>query len=152
MQINQQKLLIASNLGLHILNLSQTQGRDLKVSDIKQTSLPQISVNRLCKRDETIWIGTDNGLYKTYLESDNLHILDIYKHDPANLRSISGHIINDFLVNDKQQLWIGSYYGGLSLYDEDSNDFINYTYNPEIKGGISSSIVNCLFVDDFDIM
>ncbi|MDX2432824.1 MAG: two-component regulator propeller domain-containing protein [Bacteroides sp.] len=152
LQINEEKILLASNLGLYLMKVVQDGRGGLMLSYLEPTSFPRQAVNRICARDETIWIGSQMGLHKAFLDSDQLLIIENYLPDPGNPESLQGNNVTDLLVDINNQLWIGTQYGGLSVYNESGNDFTNYISNPLLDGTLSSSMVNCLYEDEFDII
>jgi len=76
-----------------------------------------------------LWIGTNEGL--NVLRSDFSRIDWIKPRGESREERFSEKrfpkIINCVLEDGSGIIWIGSYYGGLTRYDRDSNTFVNYT-------------------------
>ncbi|NDW08694.1 two-component regulator propeller domain-containing protein [Dysgonomonas sp. 520] len=84
-----------------------------------------------CK-DGTIWIGTKgDGLYlleprASEKESFNITHFTNNANDP---NSVSSNNIYSLLEDNEGRLWIGTYGGGLNLYDKKNSRFINHQNN-----------------------
>ncbi|MDR2408623.1 MAG: response regulator [Bacteroidales bacterium] len=75
-----------------------------------------------------IWIGTKgNGLY--FLEerkdkSNSYHIKN-YKNNPSDTYSLSNNNVYSVHEDNKGYIWIGTYGGGINLFDKNNGQFIN---------------------------
>lgn len=49
----------------------------------------------------------------------------IYKDDPNNSNDLSGNNVLSLFEDDFGRIWIGTFYGGLNIYDPKSNTFLN---------------------------
>jgi signal transduction histidine kinase/ligand-binding sensor domain-containing protein/FixJ family two-component response regulator len=103
-------------------------------------------------KNNILWIGTRNGLYKGIIDNRTMHILEEYRNLPNQPGSISDNSVLDIALGKENDLWIGTENGGLSRYNSDSDSFTNFRYNPHNPEGISSSQVNCIYVDDFNVV
>ena len=87
------------------------------------TSFPSIRVYSLLEdQKENIWIGSDAGLFRYNLKTSQL---DVFKHDPADLQSLTNDKVNHLMMDQQGTLWIGTG-GGL-------NKMISGTENNEPK-------------------
>lgn len=88
-----------------------------------------------------IWIGTQNGLnlYDGYQ-------FRIFYHNPADSNSISANQIN-CLIEDGNEIWIGTDLGGLNRYNRFTNRFIRYRNDPEQPNSLLSDFVSSLYLD-----
>lgn len=76
-----------------------------------------------------IWIGTKGDGIFLLKPKDNTYesfTIEHYKNDPNNVFSLSNNHIYSIHEDSKGQIWIGSYGGGLNLFDRENNKFINY--------------------------
>ncbi|WP_114940160.1 hybrid sensor histidine kinase/response regulator transcription factor [Mucilaginibacter endophyticus] len=85
-------------------------------------------------KDLNIWIATASGLYKT----DSGHNkITVYKKEQG-LKSTD---INCIYQDTKRRIWVGSYYGGLTLYDAAREKFTAYT---EREGLTNNNVLSIL--------
>jgi len=95
--------------------------------------------------DGLIWIGTEvfglvvyNPLNKTY---------NWYINNPNNKNSIVHNSIESITQDLKGNIIIGTL-GGISIYNKEQNNFINYTYKFNDKYHLNNDFVNCLYADE----
>lgn len=73
-----------------------------------------------------LYIGTKgDGLYHLTPKSESEYTIIHYKNDPNDSYSLSSNNIYTFYKDDYHHFWIGSYGGGLNLWDGHSNRFLN---------------------------
>ena len=141
--------LLASTTGLYRLSLGEGKGE----SEIKaETIIPETDVSSLALHNNLICIGTHEGLYKTILEGNRLRLFKTHLHNPSDPASISSNHITDLLVGNDNRLWVSSWFGGLSLYNEEEETFTNFPWDPSSEDGISSNMMNCVFEDSFNVL
>ena len=99
-------------------------------------------VSSICEGDNgDIWIGTDdNGLIR-FRPSDGSHMQ--FMPTPGQ-NSISFHNVHA-LCFDGDDLWIGTYTGGINIYNTRTGRF--KTYSGEKSGGLENSSVYSIFRD-----
>ena len=94
---------------------------DVKLTDQRITSL-------LLDRESALWIGTlGGGLAR--LDSDRAS-LDVFEHDPENLRSLSGNAITALFQGQDGSLWIGTHGFGLNRWVPQSKSFERFGHQP----------------------
>ena len=86
-----------------------------------------------------LWIGTYEGLY-ILDKSQNLTTL---KNEVSNDKSLSKNSIKSIFKDKKGAIWIGTYYGGLNIWDPANVNFINYTTNT-FNTNLSYSVVSSI--------
>ncbi len=93
--------------------------------------------------DHNIWIGTDNGLSIVRHDSDPFQkeIFENHFHSDLEPNSILGNIIKGVFVDKSSRIWIGSYYGGVNVFDKSTHQFIPITSKSWNKGSISNNNV-----------
>ncbi|GAB4339459.1 MAG: hypothetical protein OHK0038_18600 [Flammeovirgaceae bacterium] len=95
------------------------------------------------------WIGTDAGLNYAILDSElNLIVEKKYYHDEKNPKSLNKNAVVHLLEDSKGNLWVGTWGGGVSLFDEFTETFIPYWgagNNPQRR--LSGDRVNFVFED-----
>jgi signal transduction histidine kinase/DNA-binding response OmpR family regulator/ligand-binding sensor domain-containing protein len=152
LELEQNIILMATDKGLYQFELLWPGSAELTSVRIEQVDFPEIPVERLVMFDGAIWVGTQQGLIKTFMEGRRLHILEQYVNDETDKNSIPSNRITDLLVGNTGELWIGTWLGGLSKYNQEGNNFNNFTYDSRKQSGITSSIVNCLYEDKFGVI
>ncbi len=89
-------------------------------------------------KDGSLWIGIFNGGIVRYFPDSGRFIR--YRHDPANLSSLSDNLVYFAEADSSGQMWIGTN-KGLNAFQEDSGSFTRYTYDRTNRNGISSNTV-----------
>ncbi|GAB4328330.1 MAG: hypothetical protein Kow00127_20980 [Bacteroidales bacterium] len=89
-----------------------------------------------------MWFATWNGLcrYDGYQ-------FKIFKHISGNSTSLPENKITCLFEDHKKRIWVGSYGGGVSLYDEANESFVNVNYDPQSKSKSGSIQVLSMFED-----
>lgn len=69
-------------------------------------------------RDGIMWFGTKDGLNKY-----DGYRFTVYRHEQGNLYSLPGNYVNHIAEDDNGNLWIGTYFNGLYLFDRAAEKF-----------------------------
>jgi len=107
-------------------------------------SLVDDRIRTLCEDNEgNLWIGTEYGLSKFNIRTNKFtnFISDGTKG------KLSNNIIFSICQIKSGEILIGTYGGGLNIYDKKTNSFISYEYNPDNPKSISSNNIWCIFQD-----
>jgi signal transduction histidine kinase/ligand-binding sensor domain-containing protein/DNA-binding response OmpR family regulator len=102
---------------------------------------------------DNLWIGTHfnktkeqekytyaRGLYKFNTLS---HEWKNFNHDPEQPDSLSNDLIFAIKVDSHQDVWVGTWGGGINLLKNDGKSFQHYT----MKDGLSSNVIYAIFED-----
>lgn len=90
-----------------------------------------------------LWIGTRNGLNR-YRPSTG--VFTRYLHDPDNLQSLSNNFVYSAIYPDqKGNLWIGTYGGGLNKMDLETAKFTSYQHSDTDLNTLSDNIVFSIY-------
>lgn len=101
------------------------------------SGLPFEDVNRFAEDENgNLFIGT-NGGGLLYFDRKKQNYKS-YLHDPADNSSIGSNIIVSMLLDKRDRLWVGTYYGGLNRFD--GKQFIRYQQNPQDPNSLDNSI------------
>ena len=89
------------------------------------------SVYSLCQgKNGTIWIGTKgDGLFQLSKKNDDSYTVHHYMHEPGNLYSLINNDIYSIYSDNKDNIWVGCYGGGVNLLQqtpEGKTLFINH--------------------------
>jgi ligand-binding sensor domain-containing protein len=130
------------------LNRFDPNAKDKKITKFvydpyNTNSLVDNRIRSLCEDDNgNIWIGTDNGVsrlniaarkFKNYFAGDNSHL--------------SGRTIFDIKKLRDGTIMIGTFGGGLDIYDKKNDQFISFNPDPNNKNSINSNLIWTIFQD-----
>lgn len=94
-----------------------------------------------------LWFGTMFGLvrfdgreYKTY------------RYDPSDTNSLSNDDIISLCEDNENNIWAGTFNGGLNKFDRHNEKFTRFVFNGTDKGGISSNTIWTIFRDSKEIL
>ena len=101
--------------------------------------------NRLARnlyigRKGELWVGTRGGLNKYDYKMD---MFTRYRHDPKNPNSMSESTAFDIYEDEGNNIWIGTYGGGLNKFNQRTKKFTHYT----TKDGLIDNTVFCVLPD-----
>tara|TARA_R110000868_G_scaffold79514_3_gene226254 strand:+ start:4341 stop:8486 length:4146 start_codon:yes stop_codon:yes gene_type:complete len=116
------------------------------------SALTGTNITVIKKIKDIFWIGTDSGLFKAILEGDRMHIISSYEHLSIQDNSNSILVINDILEDHAGIIWLGTKEHGLAKYNQNTDSFENFTYDPKNKLGLSSPYINSLLEDNFNVL
>ncbi|WP_248722396.1 hybrid sensor histidine kinase/response regulator transcription factor [Seonamhaeicola sp. ML3] len=88
-----------------------------------------------------LWVATYNGIHVV----DKQRTINVLLSDDKDPKSLNDNFIKTLFKDNVGTMWVGSYYGGLNLYNNFNNNFVNISQNSFQKGlsfRVVSSIVN----------
>ncbi len=141
--------LLATSRGIYKMSIP---GGDAEADFEKDPILSESRISRFLRINDIVWIGTAKGLYKTLLDGNKIRQLNSFIHEGSDPSSIGGSDIRDLLLGPDNRLWIGTWGGGLSMYNNDDETFTNYFFDPRKQNGISSPMINCIYKDPFNVL
>ncbi len=103
--------------------------------------LTSYHVNSLFMDDGDLWIGTSMGLN---LKRSGESYFHRFLFDKNDRRSISGNVITMISSDLDGNIWIGTRRGGLNMYQERDQSFIQY----DMDDGLSGNDVNGILCDE----
>ncbi|WP_184550474.1 hybrid sensor histidine kinase/response regulator transcription factor [Mucilaginibacter sp. FT3.2] len=93
------------------------------------------SINALLEdKDHNFWIGTNRGLFVVWHASGQMQIF-------KSLNNKTPLSVNTLHVDNRNRLWVGSYYGGLAMYNKGQMSFAVYT---EKEGLANNNVLGIL--------
>ncbi len=117
---------------------SQSQVLFNKINQAKGLSNDRVS-SIVKEKNGFVWIGTENGLNR--FDGDKIKIYN--KQNSA----LSSNDIAVLLIDHKGEIWIGTFGGGLNLYNPSNDKFVTYKNIPNDNTSIPSNELNTLFED-----
>ncbi len=93
--------------------------------------------------ENTIWIGMEgDGLFSL---KDG--VLKRYVHEPGNPDSLNGNSVRCLFEDSKQQLWAGTWDGGLNLFRKKTENFRSFVRSATSASSLSDNSVNVILED-----
>jgi len=89
-----------------------------------------------------MWFATEDGLNKY-----DGYTFTVYRHNPDDPGSISDNWILSLFVDKSGRLWVGTWEGGLDLYDSETDQFIHHRFDPDDPDSISDNEITTIFQD-----
>lgn len=132
--------------GLYMLNPKTGEKTNYKHDTNKPNSLSNNSVRVIFEDHEGIlWVGTRKGLNQF---KPSTKTFESYVHSNSEPQSIGHDFIYSSIYEDnKGQLWIGHYGGGLSIFDKKTEKFTSYQFIPNSENSLSDNIVFSFYED-----
>jgi ligand-binding sensor domain-containing protein/two-component sensor histidine kinase len=116
-------------------------------SDKNSISANQV-LDIFVENDSTFWIATYGGGLNKLTFNDQHHLkFKSYENNPSDNLSISDDRAYTILKDKSGKLWIGTFGGGLNLFDEKTQKFRRFRYNPNDPSSLSDDRVICVFED-----
>jgi ligand-binding sensor domain-containing protein len=91
-----------------------------------------------------LWIGTMNGTFR-YRPATNT--LDDFKKRLPDPISMANGIVFDIMEDRRQNIWIGTFHGGLYRYIPAADTFLNYRNKPDDVRSIVNNRIQAIFED-----
>lgn len=92
-------------------------------------------------QDNKIWIGTRAGLS---IFDGKTNKFSNHYHSPFDSKSLSDNTIWSFLADDAGSIWVGTFAGGLNIYNPLNANFRNIGEKLGAGMGLSNSVVNAI--------
>ncbi|TKG96124.1 hybrid sensor histidine kinase/response regulator [Puteibacter caeruleilacunae] len=148
--LSDDQIILSTYSDLYMMTVNEAGQYSIEIAELKfEDNITGIT--NLIKKENSIWIGTNNGIFQTYYENGVIIIIKTYLNVINTDDSIIGKVLSMFFDEDNN-LWIGTDKNGLFIFNNDSADFVNYKFDPKNEDGISSNRINCFFEDAFDVM
>ncbi|MBK8943994.1 MAG: hypothetical protein IPM32_01875 [Ignavibacteriae bacterium] len=111
-------------------------------------SLSSNTVWAIASLENNLWIGTYNGgLNKFDKISKKFTQINFGKSSP----NLVNNNITDLVFDNAKMLWISTE-GGLSLFDANQNQFINYTHDLSDLKSLSKNLTRTIFIDKSNLV
>ena len=90
-----------------------------------------------------MWFGTTNGLARF-----DGYSFKVFRHDGADVNTISNNNAGNIFIDSKNKLWIGTFGGGVNTLDLNSGELIRYPYSSNKNSNIISENVQSFYEDN----
>ncbi len=130
--------------GLNIFNIYSEESIVYKYSPENKNSISGNQVQDILLKNDTLWLATFGGglCYAANYKKDNLRNLKFnsLKNFPGDPSTISDNRIYK-LYSDDNNIWIGTFGGGLNKFNKNENVFLRYTNLPGDNSSLSDNRV-----------
>ncbi len=93
-------------------------------------------------RQGFLWIGTQGGLVRY-----DGYQFKVFKFNPDDPRTLGGSYVRSLFAAADGRLWIGTFSGGVSVYDPATDTFTRYAHDPNDPGSLSHNRVETIAAD-----
>jgi signal transduction histidine kinase/ligand-binding sensor domain-containing protein/CheY-like chemotaxis protein/AraC-like DNA-binding protein len=93
-------------------------------------------VNAILDEEHDLWVGTENGLSHCDKGTGRW---EYFTHDFKNKNTIGSNAVLSILRDSKKRLWLGTWNGGLNLFDEKSKSFQRFKHDPQDPASIGGN-------------
>lgn len=134
------RFFIGTEDGLYIFAPDGRELRHYVSIEGDPTTLPSSAVNNVIfDSGQRVWIATNNGL--TVL-NEATGKLASYDYDPNDVRSVGSDFIQTLYLDHTNNLWIGTWGGGVNRLNRYANRFDHYQHDPRHpESSLKSNIV-----------
>jgi len=99
-------------------------------------------------RSGILWVGSHIGEGVTKVK-ENRSNFNILKKLPGNFNSLNDDVVWSILKDGKERLWIGTYRGGINLYNLRTGRFKSFMFDEENSNSLSDDHVRVIRKDRF---
>lgn len=138
--------------GLNRLNTETGKITRFKHNPVNENSISSNQVQDiLIESDTVIWIAAfGGGLNKLSFNTNSAYenpVFTRYRHDSSDSTSISDNRVYSLYIDSKNNLWVGTYGGGLNKFNRHSETFENFRNYPGDRNSLSSNKVLAILED-----
>jgi len=112
-----------------------------------KNSLSSNAINALESDDEFLWVATDTGISKVSLITKNIQRIEF---NSTNSTGTNHQNISSLSKDSNNNIWIGTFGGGLNKYDAKTKLFTYFKKNKNKHNTLLSNQVTRVFVDSYD--
>ncbi|ASB49714.1 hybrid sensor histidine kinase/response regulator transcription factor [Alkalitalea saponilacus] len=97
-----------------------------------------------------LWVGTQNGGLNRLKINSNLSApaFERYQYRPFTPNSITNNTIQTIYEDFQENIWIGTYAGGINIYKKNAKQIELHRKTPEKKSSVINNHVNTFLEDD----
>ena len=133
-QINNNEILLGGNKVVIIKNPWNNlyNGKNILIPKSIFSSI-EANITSFLKNNNYLWFGSNNGLYSTNYNGEDLKLINVFKTDSKNISLSNNNIFSLYLSNNI--LWAGTFGGGLNkliLANNNEVKEVKYVRNKEI--------------------
>lgn len=131
-----------SSDGLYLYDVSRNIFQKSQLNPFPKQPIHAIVANT----DSTVMVGTDGqGIWE--LSQSGNKVLNIYKENADNPLSLKGNGVYDIFCDENKRVWVCTYSGGLSYFDQGSADVTQITHQINNPNSLNNDNVNKVIED-----
>lgn len=141
------QLWIGTSNGLNLYNEKTDSFKRFKHDEKDPNSLVHnnLSISSIIEDNQGyLWIGTQNGLSRFDPVQEKF---DNFNHIPGDTTSISCGHITSFYQDSDNNIWVGTFCGGLNLYNPTDNTFTKYLVEGKGKTALADNYITSINED-----
>lgn len=144
------ELVVATSTKIYKVDINEKSNYTIGVIELQlDDTINQIK--KIIKVDNSLWIGTNSGLYQTFHENSRLITVGSHFTLDEQYSDVPFDILSLFL--DKEgKLWVGTRKNGIVCYDAKTSEFVSFKFESKYNNGLTSNRINCFFEDDFGVL
>lgn len=128
--------------GLYLYDFSKNSMIKSRVNPFPRQPINAIEANT----DSTVMVGIDGqGIWE--LTKDGHKLLNIYKENADNPLSLKGNGVYDIFLDPQKRVWVSTFSGGLSYFDQRSTDISQLTHQLNHPNSLGNNNVNKILED-----
>ncbi len=143
-------LLVATNNKVFKLDFNEKENYTFGILELQIDSNIN-NIKKILKVDNSLWIGTNSGLYQTFQENSRLITVGSHFNSEKEGFKTPYNILSLYLDKEKK-LWIGTRKNGVLYYDAKKTEFTSFKFDSKYSNGLTSNRVNCFFEDAFGVL
>ncbi|MBU2939182.1 response regulator [Lacinutrix sp. C3R15] len=109
------------------------------------------NIKKIIKVDNSLWVGTNSGLYQMFHENSRLITVGSHFTDNPENSGQQYDVLSLYLDKEKK-LWIGTRKNGIVYYDTNKTEFKSFKFDSRYNNGLTSNRINCFFEDAFGVL
>jgi signal transduction histidine kinase/ligand-binding sensor domain-containing protein/DNA-binding response OmpR family regulator len=113
-----------------------------RITESEGLTSPEIRSNVVRDRQGFVWFGTTSGLVRY-----DGYACKVYIPKPNDPHSLPSNIITALHIDRKENLWIGTSQNGLSLFDPQHDNFINFPPRINDSTWLQGEAITCMLED-----
>ncbi len=139
--------------GLMVIDRNNNRHRQFRHNPANRQSIPENSVFALLPdTGGVMWVGTYNGLTRVQYQKDIMSGRSTFRHYPAEPGKpgrLNHPKIRCMMRSAEGKIWIGTYGGGINVFDPQTERFETIRYEPGDTGTISNDNIWVIHEDVF---
>ncbi|WP_044228815.1 hybrid sensor histidine kinase/response regulator transcription factor [Flammeovirga pacifica] len=150
-------LVFISNSEFIVTTNSSLYRGKYQLNNIKELHMTSMSLSKenigvitsILKTENSLWIGTNKGIYQTFYEGEKLTIVKSFFASDESDYALN---ITSLFKDQNNNIWIGSLKKGVYRYNRKTASFTSFKDNSNHKYGLSSNYIQCIHEDQFGVM